>query len=375
MKLDTQTARRLWGELRDSSPIDQNMIGGAGLVAFDELRKGKSIGVLAEELDSTGYFEPLGWDLKAIRTSIENLVLRASFCSRTYTDSLRIAFENRLSFSLKEKGLAPGVPRDTHLSLRRFSPVRDLEGGFVDLEHFSYQLRSKHSLIDVYAARILRQTDAEDLHWFFRIPAVVKRLEGVERRKWLGEISRVNEGTHLSSSMAEALNAWLKEGVFSYSRYYRDLLDSVDSTSALNKIGVVYIPEHTAKIGTELLIELLKSHRQDQRYLPLTYQLIRDGADWYQAFMISAHGRGVVHDLATTNLNPVEQFEAVMELKGLTPGKREALVQGVAEHLVIEYAKTRNKADDLYRLAGRRCLLPLVSNKIRDEVLARDLGL
>lgn len=375
MKLDTQSARRLWGELKDSSPIDQNMIGGAGLVAFEELRNGKSVGVLAEELDSTGYFEPLGCDLRAIRASIDNLVLRASFCTRTYPDSLRIAFENRLSFNLKEKGIAPGVPRDTHLSLRRFSPVRDLEGGFVDPEHFSYQLRSKHSLIDVYAARILRQADAEDFHWFLRIPAVAKRLESVERRIWLNEISRVNDGTHLSSSMAEALNAWLKESVFSFTRYYRDLLDSVDSTSDLNKIAVVYIPEHTAKIGTELLIELLKSHRQDQRYLPLTYQLIRDGADWYQAYMISAHGRGVVHDLATTELTPVEQFEAVMELKGFTPGKREALVQGVDEQIVIEYAKTRNKADDLYRIAGRRCLLPLVSNRIRDTVLAGDLGL
>lgn len=375
MRLDQDYLKLVWRELRDNTPVDQQGIGGVGLEVFQALCSGKSVALLTEELDATGHFEQYGWDLKKIRSALENLVLRASFCSQTFPAFLKISFENRLCFTLEDKTLAPGVPRKTDLSLKRFSPVRDLSGGFVEPEHLSHQMRSKRSLIDVYAARVMRQPDPQDLLWFFRLPCVTKRLEGVDRRTWLNDVSKHNEGIHLPVETVEALGAWVQEGGFSYRRYYQDLLGSVDSTDVINKVGVVYIPEHTPKIGTELLIELLDSHRQDSRYLPLTRHLIRDGADWYQAFMVSAHGRGVVHDLDFEATTSGQKFAEVMALKGFAPGKIGALICGISATLVLDYAKTHGRADEMFKLSARRCLIPLVSAKVRDTVIAGDLGL
>jgi len=375
MNYDAHFIEKLRYELNDRSVIDEGGIAGAGLTAFNLLRDGKSVALLAEELDATGFFEQFGWDLDKIRVQLGLLVLRASFNSRTYCDFLKISFENRMCFSLAEKNYAPGVPRKTDLTLRQFSPIRDQAGNFVDPDHLSHQMRGKRSLIDVYAARILRQPDPEGLMWFLGLPSVAKRMEGVERRSWLADVSRHNKGISLPLDMTERIGAWLQEAPFSFKQYYQDLLGSVDSTQGINKIGVVYQPEHTAKIGTELLIELLDSRRQDERYLPLTFQVIRDGADWYRAFMISAHGRGIVHDLELTPQSDPERLAAVMSLKGFTPGKFGALIRGVEEKTLIAHAKNQGCADELYKLCQRKCLVPLVSNKVRDSIFGAGLGL
>ena len=375
MRNDPNYLRLVWRELRDDSPPDQYGISAAGLAVFEELRVGKPLNLVVEELDATGYFEQYGWDLKKIRRAVESLVLKASFCSQTYPAFLKIAFENRLCFTLQDKAVAPGVPRKADLTLRRFSPIRDLSGDFVDTEQFCHQLRSKRSLIDVYAARVMRLDDPNGLRWFLKLPDVIKRLESVERRTWLNEVSKHNDGYCMSVDVTEAVALWIQEGEFSYRRYYQDLLGSVDSNDAIAKMGVVYVPEHTSKIGTEMLIELLDSRRQDARYLPLTYQLIRDGSDWHQAFMISAHGRGIIHDLAISRQAPAEKLAAVMALKGFAPGKIAALAKGVDENVLLDYAKTYNQADEMYKLSGRRCLAPLVSAKVRDLIIAGDLGI
>lgn len=360
-------------DILDKSEFDESPIYGAGLEAFKIIFSGKPIAELALELLKSGSFDNFKLGFDQVRDGLEKIVLRAAFCKQTYPDFLTLAYKHKLSFERHDKNIVPGVPRNTSFEFQRFSPVRCTEGGFVDIDSLNFQLRSK-IVIDAFAARILMQDDPEGLIWFLALPLVQKRILGLDRREWLISVNKRNVDSRLPVSMVEAVAAWIQDAPFSYARYFREMLGSLDSKDDIQTLSVIYSPEHTSKVGTEMLVELLDSKRQHDRYYPLIESLVRDGADWYQSFIIAAYGRGAIHDI-DPRTPASDRFAEVMGMKGFAPGKLGAMIRGLDEHLVIEYASTHQKASELYKLSGRRCLLPFVGGRLRDSIFSGDMGL
>ena len=140
-----------------------------------------------------------------------------------------------------------------------------------------------------------------------------------------------------------------------------------------------YQPALTPLVGHELFHSLFGKNGFADRPENRDYvaRLMRDGADWYIGLKQSLEGSHVYLGLLTRQKNPQAELQAL--LRHGVRATNQALVGEVLKHIsmdvIVEYASTEAKANEIYRIVRLECIKNKVSKKLHEKNFGADLGL
>lgn len=149
--------------------------------------------------------------------------------------------------------------------------------------------------------------------------------------------------------------------------------------SLASMLADYYQPALTPLVGHELFHALFikNSYWDSPENREYVGALMRDGADWYIGLQQSQVGSHVYLGLLTRTKDPVAELEALVK-HGLRTSNQ-ALVGEILKHVplkvIMAYADTEPKANQVYRIVRLECIKDRVSKKLHEKNFGADLGL
>lgn len=139
-----------------------------------------------------------------------------------------------------------------------------------------------------------------------------------------------------------------------------------------------YKPALTPLVGHELFHALFaRAFTDSPEHRDYVAKLMRDEGDWYIGLKQHQEGSYVYLGLLARKKDPKAELQALIShgAKASNHPLVGEVLKHIPEELIIEYAATPAKADQIYRIVRLECIKNLVSKELHERNFGADLGL
>jgi hypothetical protein len=224
------------------------------------------------------------------------------------------------------------------------------------------------TIIHFFMANFIRSDDLEALKVYLTVPKVRAHYPEERASVWLRSFAPA-PGSVIDTHFFRNNSASI---IHKCAQYVADL----------QKIGEGFLPikDYTfnqglnRKVGHEVILELMGNMRFESKQL-LGY-LIRQGADWHLAVQMHMFGRAAYYDFVDRTVDlEAEVLHLIQNRREIPAPFPPILFEVVGENFMIKLAKDHGLADMLWKSWRLAYLIDHVSEKHREEILGKDLGL
>ncbi|KPC17490.1 hypothetical protein [Pseudomonas amygdali] len=253
--------------------------------------------------------------------------------------------------------------------------VRKVDGSLYTNAELKRLLRERLS-IDALLLSVARHNDVEAYKQLIKIKPVAARAS-IKSIMEFASKHRVMVPNSFMGGLRESENPAGTAGVD-----INDYVGAFKGSGTESLAGMLedyYQPALTPLVGHELFHSLFARDvfRDSPENRDYVAKLMRDGGDWYIGLKQCQEGSHAYLGLLTRKKDPKAELQALIGHGAKTANQ--PLVGEILKHipveLIVEYADTPAKADQIYRIVRLECIKNKVSKKLHDKNFGADLGL
>jgi len=253
--------------------------------------------------------------------------------------------------------------------------VRKVDGSLYANAELKRLLRERLS-IDALLLSVARHNDLEAYKQLIKIKPVAARAS-IKSIMEFASKHRVMVPNSFMGSLRESDNPAGSAGID-----INDYVGAFKGSGTESLAGMLedfYQPALTPLVGHELFHSLFARDvfRDSPENRDYVAKLMRDGGDWYIGLKQCQEGSHVYLGLLTRKKDPKAELQVLISHGAKTANQ--PLVSEMLKHipveLIVEYADTSAKADQIYRIVRLECIKNQVSKKLHDKNFGADLGL
>lgn len=262
---------------------------------------------------------------------------------------------------------------DANQMAYKTSFVRKRDGSLFSNAELKRLLRERSS-IDALLLSVAKTNDVEAYHQIIKAKPVAERAS-IQMIMETASSNRIAIPPEFLQAIAPKANS---ESI-DLNNYVGSFKGAVQSETLKSLLINLYDAAMTPLVGHELFHGLFSKPGYFDNPVNTEYvhRLVKDGADWYIGLKQAQEGSHAYLGLLARKKDPVTELGALVKFGGKKT--HQALVARILESLpedvVMAYADTQAKANQVYRIARLECIKNSVSKAIHEKNFRVDLGL